>query len=117
MKASQFVELLRKVVREEVTTVVRREMKMITEGLTENKVVAKSTPIQKPKPVRTAPLVIFDENDMIGSLLNETANSMANGPDPENIDPEFGVSATDTYALVKDYSQILKKAENISSNR
>lgn len=116
MKASQFVELLRKVVREEVRTVVRKELQVLTE---QTKMVKQ--PIkQTTRPVRSTPLVTFDDNDLIGSLLNETANTMS--MEMENTteipNPEFpGLSGNDTMQFVKDYSHLLKKAEEININK
>ena len=113
MKASQFVELLRKMIREEVTKVVRNEMSsLIAESKQGQKAAA-----PRPLPKRTTPLVQFDGGDIMGSLLNETAQSMANPMafGEEEVDPEFGASSADTHMFVKDYSSILKRSNEISN--
>lgn len=120
MKAKQFIQLLRQVIREEVTLAVRTEMKLLSENKTTQRPAA---PKQQPKPayqppVRRQPLVQFDDSDLIGSLLNETANTMAmEGPESvEAPNPDFAtISSNDTYELVKDYSHLLKKAESFSN--
>ena len=117
MKTSQFLELIRKTIREEVRLAVRAEMIVLSESKTFTTTSAPK-PVQKaqPKPVRTTPLVQFEGGDMISSLLNETANSMANaGYNDEDVDPEFGVSGNDTAMFVKDYSAILKRSEELSN--
>jgi hypothetical protein len=112
MKASQFVELLRKMIREEVTKVVRNEMGTL---IAESKQT--QTPAPRPLPKRTTPLVHFDDSDIMGSLLNETKQAMSNPMafGEEEIDPEFGVSSADTRMFVKDYSSILKRSNEISN--
>jgi hypothetical protein len=133
MKASQFVELLRKVIREEVRSVVKEELKAIKPIISETK---KSTPPSSQQPVkkRTTPIVTMD--GAIGDLLRETADSMHNNPWPDMNDgpltsdqaPSFGLanlvseqpqpnfSNDPTTAFIKDYSSILKKAEQHAEN-
>jgi len=116
MKTSQFLELIRKTIREEVRLAVRAEMIILSEGKTVSAPTAKPTPRPQPKPVRTTPLVQFEGGGMISSLLNETAESMVNGGyNDGEIDPEFGVSGNDTAMFVKDYSAILKRSEELSN--
>lgn len=117
MKAKQFIQLLRQVIREEVSIAVRTEMRV----LTENKKQSKPTPQpQRPAyqpPKRTTPLVQFDDSDLIGSLLNETANTMAmEGPESMEVpNPDFAtVSSNDTYQFVRDYSEVLKKSQGFN---
>ena len=111
MKATQFVELMRKMIREEVTKVVRTEMGSL---IAESKQV-KTAAAPRPLPKRTTPLVHFDEGEMLGSLLNETAVSMDNpaGFGENDVDPEFGASGADTQMFVKDYSAILKRSQEL----
>ena len=117
MKAKQFLQLLRQVIREEVTIAVRTEMKILSEGKVNQKPVQKQQRPAYQPPKRTTPLVHFDDNDLIGSLLNETANTMAM-EGPENVDvpnPDFAtVSSNDTYQFVKDYSEVLKKSQGFN---
>ena len=112
MKATQFVELMRKMIREEVTKVVRTEMGSL---IAESKQTTKTAVVPKPLPKRTTPLIHFDEGDMLGSLLNETAVSMTNpaGFGESEVDPEFGASGADTQMFVKDYSAILKRSHEL----
>jgi hypothetical protein len=130
MKTIDFVRVLKKIIREEVRKAVRDEIQVLSESMkpTYNKQQTKS-PV---RPMRTEPLVTLDEefrpvgirqapqiqstgNNMLDQLLNETANNMTNPP--EEFDPELAVSSAQTYSFVKDYSSILKKAEQIASNR
>jgi hypothetical protein len=119
MKLSQFKSMLRELIREEVQTAVRTEIKKLNES-------KQSTP--KPNQAlqvnrRTTPLVTLDEpftnvGGPLGDLLNETAKSMAGFGDEssEQINPDFptiGSSATDMF--VKDYSSVLKRSEEISN--
>jgi hypothetical protein len=87
MKGSEFVNLMRKVIREEVRAVVKEELKAFKPVIVENKTVTRHqvpttketthTP-QLPKPSKKAPVVTID--GMLGELLNETAQSMYNDP-------------------------------------
>lgn len=116
MKTSQFLELIRKTIREEVRLAVRAEMIVLSESKTATTQPTKQVTKATPKPVRTTPLVQFEGGDMISSLLNETANSMVNqGYNDEEVDPEFGVSGNDTAMFVKDYSALLKRSEELSN--
>jgi hypothetical protein len=79
MKASQFVDLLRKVVREEVKSVVKEELKsfkrtLVNEGIEPTKtnpIIKKSRP---QPPANRKPMVSF--NGPLADILNETARSM-----------------------------------------
>ena len=117
MKAKQFIQLLRQIIREEVSVAVRTEMRVLTENQKPNK------PVQQPQrpayqpPKRTTPLVHFDDSDLLGSLLNETANTMAmEGPESMDVpNPDFAtVSSNDTYQYVRDYSEVLKKSQGFN---
>ena len=112
MKATQFVELMRKMIKEEVTKVVRAEMGSL---IAESKQITKTAAAPRPLPKRTTPLVHFDEGDVMGSLLSETAQSMSNPMafGEEEVDPEFGASSADTQMFVKDYSAILKRSQEL----
>jgi len=114
--------MLRELIREEVQTAVRTEMKKLNEGKQSKQ------PSTKPNPAlqinkRTTPLVTLDEpfttvGGPLGDLLNETAQSMSGFGDEavEQANPDFptiGSSATDMF--VRDYSSVLKRSEELSN--
>jgi hypothetical protein len=83
MKATDLVKLMRKVVREEVRSVVQQELtEILREGLQSTIAEIKQPKRQAravtqpapPPPKRTAPIVTFD--GPMGDLLNETAMGM-----------------------------------------
>mgnify|MGYP006281853133 CR=1 FL=1 len=123
MKLSQFKSMLRELIREEVQTAVRSEMRKLTEGkqhTSPNKATQRPSLPQQ----RTTPLVTLDEpfttvGGPLGDLLNETAMNMAGfGEDDmvEQANPDFaGLSSASTNAFVKDYSAILKRSEELST--
>ena len=83
MKGSEFVNLMRKVIREEVRAIVKEELKAFKPVIVESKTVtnyeapkAKETAYrpQLPQPTKKAPVVTIDR--VLGELLNETAQSM-----------------------------------------
>lgn len=81
MKGSEFINLMRKVIREEVRAVVKDELGYIKTLISETK--AKQPEYRAPQqkkqttPVRRSqPLVQLD--GILGDVLNETANSMLN---------------------------------------
>lgn len=87
MKGSEFITIMRKVIREEVRAVVKEELKAFKPVIVENKTVTRhQVPTAKeithmpqlPKPSKKAPVVTID--GMLGELLNETAQSMYNDP-------------------------------------
>tara|TARA_R110000868_G_scaffold329260_1_gene590125 strand:- start:99 stop:449 length:351 start_codon:yes stop_codon:yes gene_type:complete len=112
--------MLRELIREEVQMAVRTEIKKLNEVKQPTPKPNQALQINK----RTTPLVTLDEpftniGGTLGSLLNETAQSMAGfGEEPvEQANPDFptiGSSATDMF--VKDYSSILKKSEELSNS-
>lgn len=158
MKASQFVELLRKVVREEVKSVVREEIKSLKSVLI-NENITTIKPKQKPiakrpytaPPARKQAPVSF--SGPLADILNETARSMQHAPmedewpemngrmfDAEDapavglqsmmsmVDSELetpslmarqaAMTGDPTAALMKDYSELLQKADALAqSNR
>lgn len=153
MKASDFVNLMRKVIREEVRSIVREELKTIKPLLKETKSTTMqpaSIPQVKQKPIqkRTTPIVSFD--GPLGDLLNETAASMMNESyqeeewpdmnggaltadhaqmgvqsmaslsalmDDDAPLPEAGGYSDPTRAFMKDYSAVLKAADQHSMGR
>lgn len=80
MKASEFVNLMRKVIREEVRTIIKEELKNIRKPIIREVAKTQTQPAvitqvkQKPIQKRTAPPVMFD--GPLGDLLNETYESM-----------------------------------------
>jgi hypothetical protein len=116
MKLSQFKNMLRELIREEVRGVVKQELRV----LSEQKVLQKQPPKQINKPQRTTPLVTLDEpfgmasDTPFGQLLQETAANMAGfGEEVEETNPDFPMGSTGTNAFVKDYSEVLKKSQGI----
>lgn len=139
MKGSEFINLMRKVIREEVRTVVREELKTIKPLLMEKQqptVTKKPTPTTFARPQRTKPLVQFE--GPLKSILEETARSMQFAPSEEEEEwPEMNMgmmtsedvpasmgrtnmrvamSNDPTEAFMKDYSKVLKTAEQIANN-
>ena len=84
MKADTFIKLLRKVVREEVQQVVREELGLILETPKSEKTIAETIKpavknsmiesIRPVKPIQTAKLMEFTNNNVLNDILNETAN-------------------------------------------
>jgi len=83
MKADTFIKLLRKVIREEVQSVVREELDLLLEApeskktVTETKKpVAKNSMVEAIKPVAKQPAKpsTFTNNNILNDILNETAN-------------------------------------------
>lgn len=117
MKLSAFKSMLRELIREEVQYAVKSELRALTEQKTPPK--QKQTIAKLSAPSRTTPLVTLDEpfrkiGGPLGSLLRETANSMAGfGDETEEANPDFPIGATGTDMFVKDYSEVLKKSQGI----
>lgn len=99
MKGSEFINIMRKVIREEVRAVVKDELSymktLINEIKTkqpETKAPALQQKRQAPPVKRSQPIVQLD--GMLGDILNETAQSMLNesaGYDSETADwPSMG---------------------------
>lgn len=134
MKGSEFINLMRKVIREEVRTVVKEELKALKPLLMEKQqpTVTKKPTTQVARPQRTQPLVQFD--GPLKSILEETARSMQQAPQEEewpemnmmtsedapsfagNSSMRAAMSDDPTAIFMKDYSQVLKTAEQIASS-
>ena len=115
MKLGQFKNMLRELIREEVRSAVKQELRVLTEQKVQPK---QKQPAYKPQ--RTTPLVTLDEpfgvasNSPFGQLLQETAANMAGfGGEAEEANPDFPMGATGTEAFIKDYSEVLKKSQNL----
>ena len=76
MKAESFTKLLRKIIREEVTLAVRKEMKsLLTEKKTDhNKVISHGMELNN---MASRPTKKYVKDPMLNDILNETANSSA----------------------------------------
>jgi hypothetical protein len=142
MKGSEFIQILRKVIREEVRTVVKEELKAFKPVIVEskNKVTKFEAPqravVQAPKPKRIMPTI----NGALGDILNETAQSMYNNPEEdewpdmnggpvtmENMPGMMGMQSANvgraeamngdpTAAFMKDYSGLMKSADELAQN-
>jgi len=132
MKPQEFIKLLRRVIREEVTEVVNTEVRRIlNEEVDSVKLpVREQTQLKQAKrqltPMipREYPLVTMDD------FLNDTRQSMAgfddgsgydsvsmlNSAGEQEFDPELAVAPSQTAHLVKDYSNLLKRADEIANN-
>jgi len=143
MKGSEFIKLLRKVIREEVRDVVREELKSIKPMIIENKTrptIKQVAPQQKmqQKPQQKPQYTI---DGAFSRILKETADSMNSNhatemedwPDmngglmtSEQLTPAMNYSAPSnnmqshssdpTAGLMRDYSAVLKSADAISQN-
>ena len=114
MKFSEFKNMLRELIREEVRSAVKQELRV----LTEQKIKPKQKQVQSTQ--RTTPLVTLDEpfgmatNTPFGQLLQETAANMAGfGEELEEINPDFPMGSSGTDVFIKDYSEVLKKSQAI----
>ena len=105
MKADNFIKILRKIIREELRSVVREELGLMLETSATNKPVVeskqpviKNSLIESIKPVKKTPPPspsMFSKNSVLNSILNETAQSgewrsVLNGN--SSMAPNFGPS-------------------------
>ena len=83
MNSKDFIQALRKVIREEVSTAVRTELKQFGPMITESKRVANQEPAPtytttyKPKP---KPKQQFTQNSMLNDILNDTGGFRPENP-------------------------------------
>ena len=82
MKANTFIKILRRVIREEVQTVVREELGLLLETpspktvMTETKKpVIKNSMVESIKSAQSVKLTNFTKNNILNEMLNETAHS------------------------------------------
>jgi len=93
MKASEFINLMRKVIREEVRTIIKEELKDIRKPVIRESTKTQTQPAaitqvkQKPLQKRTIPPVMFE--GPLGGLLNETYESMIAQPHEEEEWPDM----------------------------
>lgn len=105
MKASEFINLMRKAIREEVRVVIKEELKAIKPLLEQSKVTKLSSAPKvqvkpTPKPQRTIPLVTMD--DGLASLLNEGDSF---GDTDEWPDMNGGPMTSDQYGMGGDFGE------------
>jgi hypothetical protein len=142
MKASDFVKVLRKVMREEMRTVLKEELSamkpLISEAvatqLKKRAKLAEHKPVvaNPPQPVRkTQPIVSMDDFDnMLNEGIDDEWPDMNGGPMTSDFfasDSEFGMNGFapqqlhtnqpvqnfgSSDPLLKDYSKLLKAADN-----
>lgn len=139
MRASDFIKVLRKIIREEVREVVREEIKalkpMITENSTQLTNKRITTTQQRPKRQHV-------KDGSLSTMLRETAESMRSNPatdyddwpsmgglmTSEQVNPSMGHQPTNNHFQeshndlpasmpVKNYANILKAAEQISQDK
>ena len=83
MNSKDFIQALRKVIREEVQVAVRTELKNLGQVMTERKapVQVKSTYAEQMRPTRTTQPVKrqFSSNQMLNNILNETTGLPGEG--------------------------------------
>lgn len=144
MKATDFAKILRKIIKEEVRTVIRQELR---EALKTNKQPVRDIQSITHAPVTQKPIPKTGNMSLDG-ILAETANSVRNGtstmieddaayPDMASqftadqaqgfghmtstqdiAQPSPAMNPNDpTTAFMKDYSQVLKTAEAINSKK
>lgn len=93
MKASEFINLMRKVIREEVRTIIKEELKDLKKPIIREAVKQQVQPAaipqvkQKQVQKRTTPPVMFE--GPLGDLLNETYESMISHPHDEEEWPDM----------------------------
>lgn len=139
MKGSEFIKLLRKVIREEVRDVVREELKSIKPMIIENKTRPTIKQVPSQQKMQQKPHYTID--GAFSRILKETADSMNSNhatemedwPDmngglmtSEQVTPAMNYSAPSnnmqshssdpTAGLMRDYSAVLKSADAISQN-
>lgn len=124
MKAQEFVKLLRKVIREEIRSVVGDELRKVlneeiatTKPAVREQTKPKQKTIQRMQYQRDYPLVSMED------IFADTRANMAGfgseeaGPIvEETYNPELPVSSAQTMTLIKDYSALLKRADEIANN-
>lgn len=85
MNSKEFIQALRKVIREEVQTAVRSEFKKLNEGVISERVVTRQEPktytqSYKPQPQRTQVKKQYSTNSMLNDILNDTSYVSSEGP-------------------------------------
>jgi len=145
MNSKDFINALRKVIREEVQSAVRNEFKQINtinERVADPKPATTYSQSYKPKPVAKKQ---FTNNSMLNDLLNETAGFAGEGPMVDYNDfsewptmgnsgmaarqPQFTLPSTDlegrpvtnvpeevVHNLTKDYSALMKAIDKKKGN-
>lgn len=145
MKAKEFITTLRKIIREEVRAAVKQELNEVLNGSQNQKSVVRSEVKRQPAPRQPAqpPQSMFNTgNPVLDGVLSETIVPRGFGNDGPSVVSEYedmsfttdmiptslntamssedlpsNVPLDSTMPFVRDYSQVLEKAEKISSGR
>lgn len=155
MKAVDFAKILKEIIKKEMRTVIREELKSALGNISQAPRPSRAPQnanemfLSNPKPIINKPMkpMIKTGNITLDNILAETANSIRQGqssmiPDEEYADmgsmytsdqaQGFGYGSIDqdetdtvmpynpndpTSAFIKDYSHILKKAEEIHNKK
>lgn len=145
MKTKEFIQALRKVIREEVRAAVKEEVRsLLYETKTQTNSISQVKHTAAKQPIKKNPIQYNTGNPMLDEVLAETIvpKGFGGGEGPMVTDyGDFGFTSNDvmasqfntmmteedlpevssygdpTMAFVKDYSAILKKADQISGTR
>jgi len=137
MKASQFITIMRKLIREEVRAAVKQELSVLTEALQPSKkVLSNKTPIKQKQTVKN-----YTGNPLIDEVLSETVVGRdfgSEGPSVTSDYTDFAYTSNDVpvysdeqssyddlpqqvsdpaMPFMKNYSKLLEKADQISKNK
>lgn len=85
MNSKDFIQALRKVIREEVQTAVRTELNKFSTVLAEQKVTTHTSHLTqvdayKPNKVKKSKPIQYSENPMLNEILNSTVGFRGDGP-------------------------------------
>ena len=85
MNSKEFIQALRKVIREEVQTAVRSEFKKLNENVISERVVTKQQPSSytqtyKPKLQQVQNKKTYSSNPLLNDILNDTSYIPSDGP-------------------------------------
>jgi hypothetical protein len=83
MNSKEFIQALRKVIREEVQMAVSSEFKKLNEGVINERVVKRQVPqkyTQSYKPQTTQAKKQYSTNPLLNDILNDTSNFKSGGP-------------------------------------
>lgn len=130
MKAQEFVKLLRKVIREEVTAVVGQELRRVLneeiattntkqpvrEQTKPRQKTLKQIQYQREHPIVTMDDIFADTKARMNEL--DSDSNLVEGYESNNYEeeynPELPVSSAQTMTLVRDYSALLKRADELA---
>lgn len=117
MKADIFIKLLRKVVREEVQSVVREELGLLLETpepkktvIETKKPIIKNSMVESIKPTQPSKPLSFTNNNILNDMLNETRQTsewQSLGNMNSSMAQGFGAPAMNEVAVVSNVDQML----------